>query len=146
MLTKSVLGQTAWASKGRTSCPELLNISYWRDLEAVHAFAHSPLHREAWDYWNRTIKSHAFLGVHHEVYEADAKHWENVYANFQPTGLGATSYLKRADGQLEGGEIADEWVSPLLPANKGKLSTSLGRLGWGKGDENEKYGKNVYED
>jgi hypothetical protein len=146
MLTKSVLGQTAWASKDRTSCPEILNISYWRDLEAVHAFAHSPLHREAWDYWNRTIKSHDFLGIHHEVYEAEAKHWENVYANFQPTGLGATSYLKRADGKLEGGEVADEWVSPLLPANKGKLSTSSGRLGWGKGDENEKYGKNVYED
>jgi len=40
----------------------------------MHAFAHSPLHREAWDYWNRIIKSHEFLGVHHEVYEAEAKH------------------------------------------------------------------------
>jgi hypothetical protein len=69
-----------------------------------------------------------------------------VYANFQPTGLGATSYLKKGDGTLQGGEVADEWVSPLLGANKGKLSTSLGRLGWGKGTENEKYGKNVYED
>jgi hypothetical protein len=146
MLTKLVLGQTAWASKDRTSCPEILNTSYWRDLEAVHAFAHSPLHREAWDYWNRTVKSHDFLGVHYEVCEAEAKRWENVYADFQPTGLGATSYLRRADGKLEGGEEADEWVSPLLSANKGKLSTSSGRLGLGKGDENEKYGKSVYED
>jgi hypothetical protein len=84
----------------------------------MHAFAHSPLHREAWDYWNRIIKSHESLGVHHEVYEAEAKHWENVYANFQPTGPGATSYL-RAEGKLEGCEAADEWISPLLPANKG---------------------------
>jgi hypothetical protein len=69
-----------------------------------------------------------------------------VYANFQPTGLGATRYLKRADGKLEGGEVADEWVSPLLLANKGKLSTSSEWLGWGKGDENENCGKDVYED
>jgi hypothetical protein len=99
----------------------------------MHAFAHSPLEHEVWDYWNCTAKSHDFLGFHHEVYEAEAKHWENVYANFQPTGLGATSYLKRADGKLGVGEEADEWVSPLLPANKGKLSTSSGRLGWGQG-------------
>jgi hypothetical protein len=80
----------------------------------MHAFAHSPLEHEVWDYWNCTAKSHDFLGFHHEVYEAEAKHWENVYANFQPTGLGATSYLKRADGKLGVGEEA------------------------GKGDENEK--------
>jgi hypothetical protein len=139
-----VLGQTSWASKDRSSCPELLNISYWRDLASVHAYAHSTLHREAWDYWNRTVKAHDFLGIHHEVYEADASHWENVYANFQPTGLGATSYLRRADGKVEAGQVSDEWVSPLLPANRGKLSTMSGRLGRGKGDENDKYGKNVY--
>jgi hypothetical protein len=77
---------------------------------------------------------------HHEVYEAEAKYWENMYANFQPMGLSATSYL-RADGKLEGCEVADEWISPLLPAIKGKLSTSLGQLGWGKGDENESMGR-----
>jgi hypothetical protein len=110
----------------------------------VHAYAHSTLHREAWDYWNRTVKAHNFLGIHHEVYEADAGHWENIYANFQPTGLGATSYLRRANGKLEGGQVSDEWLSPLLPANRGKLSTMWGRLSRGKGDENDKYGKNVY--
>ena len=145
---KTVLGQTSWSSKDRTAQnPELLNVSYWRDLDAVHAFAHSPLHRAAWDYWNRTFKAHPYLGVHHEVYEADAGRWESVYANFQPTGLGATSYLRRPDGpkgSLDGGVVADEWVTPLLPANKGKLSTSVGRLGRGKGDENDKYGDNVY--
>lgn len=122
----------------------MLNISYWRDLESVHAFAHGTLHREAWDFWNRTVQQHAFLGIHHEVYSADAHQWENVYANFQPTGLGATSYLRRGDGTLQAGCVADEWVSPLLAASKGKLSTMAGRLGKGKGDENEKYGPNVY--
>ena len=124
----------------------------------MHAFAHGPLHREAWDYWNRTVKAHPYLGVHHEVFEADAGRWESVYANFQPTGLGATSsYLRRPDdgsnvpkgsgAALEdgvSGGVADEWVTPLMPANKGKLSTSVGRLGRGNGDENEKYGENVY--
>lgn len=111
---------------------------------SVHAYAHSMLHRLAWDYWNRTFKAHEFLGIRHDVYEADAGHWENVYAKFQPTGLGATSYLRRADGKEEAGQVSDEWGSPPLPANRGKLSTMSGRLGRGKGDENDKYGKNVY--
>jgi Domain of unknown function (DUF4188) len=60
------------SNKDPSSYPELLNISYWRDLESVRAFAHGHLHREAWDYWNWTIKEHDYLGIHHEVYEAEA--------------------------------------------------------------------------
>jgi hypothetical protein len=34
--------------------------------------------------------------------------------------------------------VADEWVSPLPAANRGKFSMMAGRLVKGKGDENEK--------
>lgn len=59
-------------------------LSYWRSIEDLHAFAHAPLHREAWTWWEKTIKAHGFIGVNHEIYEADRGHWENVYVNFQP--------------------------------------------------------------
>ena len=105
-------------------------ISYWRSLADVQAYAHGPKHREAWRWWEKTIKQHDAIGIMHEVYEADKGHWESVYMNFQPTGLGATTYLKR-DGKMQGGSVADEWVSPLLDANRGGLRTSAGRRGKG---------------
>lgn len=49
--------------------------------------------------------------------------------NFQPTGLAATTYLRRENGTVEGGKVSEEWISPLVDANKGKLKSSAGRLG-----------------
>ena len=73
---------------------------------------------------------------------ADAR--ENVYLNFQPTGLGATTYLRRGD-KFEGGTVDDQWVSPLVQANRGKLRTSSGRLGRVSGAAHEKYGTKLHE-
>ena len=53
------------------------------------------------------------LGINHEIYAADPGQWENIYANFQPTGLGATTYLRRGD-KLQGGFLEDAWISPLV--------------------------------
>lgn len=107
---------------------EVTLISYWRSIEDLHNFAHSPLHREAWMWWEKTLKQHNFLGINHEIFEAPAGHWENVYLNFQPTGFGATTYLKKG-GKFEGGVLADEYVSPLVDARRGKLSRSSARIG-----------------
>jgi Domain of unknown function (DUF4188) len=74
------------------------------------------------------LKKHNYLGIMHEVYEADRGMWESIYVNFQPVGLGATTYQKR-DGKLEAGTVADEWVSPLLDASRGLMRTSKGRRG-----------------
>lgn len=78
----------------------------------------------------------------HEVYEADAGMWEGVYVNFQPTLLGNTTFLKRG-GTMVGGEVKEEWVRPLLDANKGVLRTSRGRRGLldRKGDVERVYGE-----
>lgn len=51
--------------------------------------------------------------------------------NFQPTGLGATSFLRRGEGEVEGGKVADEWIGPLVDARRGKVRSSAGRLGRG---------------
>lgn len=66
----------------------------------------------------------------HEVFEADKGMWEGVYINFQPTLLGKTTYLKK-EGKMVGGEVAEEWISPLMDASKGKLRTSNNRRGLG---------------
>ena len=138
------LGQSFWTCRDKNGSCQLNTISYWRTLEDLHAFAHGPVHREAWDWWAKTLKQHDYLGINHEIYSADKGQWENIYVNFQPTGLGATTYLRKGD-KLEGGIVADEWVSPLVQANKGKLRTSSGRLGRSAGAAHNKYGTKEYE-
>ncbi|KAL2064730.1 hypothetical protein VTL71DRAFT_3868 [Oculimacula yallundae] len=122
------LGQSAVTRKDKNGATEQITISYWRSIEDVHRFAYSPNHLSAWRWWNDNVKRLDHIGIMHEVYEADAGMWEGVYVNFQPTLLGNTTYLKK-DGKLVGGEVKEEWVRPLLDANRGKLRTSNGRRG-----------------
>jgi hypothetical protein len=82
----------------------------------------------------------------HEVFQAPKGLWEGVYINFQPTLLGATTYLKRGE-KTESGQVRNEWVSGLLDATRGKLKTSNGRRGLlGADVEKDKFGKNYYDD
>ncbi|EKD21200.1 putative transcriptional regulator [Drepanopeziza brunnea f. sp. 'multigermtubi' MB_m1] len=122
------LGQSATTRTDANGTTERILISYWRSLQDIHNFAYGPTHLAAWRWWNSSLKSLDHVGIMHEVYEADAGMWEGLYVNFQPTLLGSTTYLKK-DGKLVGGEVGDEWVSPLLDANRGKLRTSNGRRG-----------------
>lgn len=115
-----VLGQSGYSSKDPRSAAQLIFVSYWRSLDDVPAYANGPLHKEALKWWDSTIKQHGHIGFMHEIFEADKGHWENVYINFQPTGLGATTFLRKGN-RLQGGEVADEWVSLLVDANKGIL-------------------------
>jgi hypothetical protein len=81
----------------------------------------------------------------HEVFEAPKGMWETLYVNFQPTLLGATTYLRKGN-KLEGGEVSDEWVSGLLDANRGLLRTNQGRRGQVHEEaDRDKFGKNYYE-
>ena len=125
---KGFLGQTAWERKDERGARELNFISYWRSIEDLHEFAHSPLHREAWAWWEKTLKQHDFIGINHEIFQADPGQWENVYVNFQPTGLSASTVLRKGD-KLEGGTVDDEWITPLVDARRGKLAKSSARLG-----------------
>lgn len=45
------LGQTLFDRKDERGASEFSFISYWRSIEDLHAFAHGPLHREAWRWW-----------------------------------------------------------------------------------------------
>lgn len=121
-----------------------MTISYWRSIEDVHAYAHSPLHRAGWHWWDTTLAEHKHIGFMHEVFEAPRGMWEGVYVNFQPVLLGATTFLRRGN-KLEGGEVSNEWVSGLLDANRGKLKTSQGRRDQvHENTDKDKFGVNYY--
>jgi hypothetical protein len=83
------LGATSWLGIGeRSTANQLMFATYFRTLEDVHAYAHSPLHREAWGWWNNITKSHPHLSIMHEVYQASKNHSENIYINNHLTGIG----------------------------------------------------------
>jgi hypothetical protein len=87
------LGATSWLGIGeRSTANQLMFATYFRTLEDVHAYAHSQLHREAWNWWNDITKSHPHLSIMHEVYQAPKDHWENVYINNHLTGIGESSF------------------------------------------------------
>lgn len=127
--TNGFLGQTTFWRMDPKGAPEVNLISYWESIEDLWAFAHSGTHREAWQWWERTIKDNGYVGINHEIFEADAQHWENVYVNFQPTMMGATTHLVRGGKKLEGGVVDDKWISPLVDARRGPLAKSSGRMG-----------------
>jgi Domain of unknown function (DUF4188) len=144
--SKGFLGQTMYTRYDERGGLEITNLMYFKDLAVIHDFAHSPLHREAWQWWDATLKERDCIGINHEIYEADSGSWESLYANFQPTGLGATSYFRKG-GKFESGVVPDQWVSPLVDVSRGKLGSSSGRLGWDptKHDERHPVVQGVYE-
>ncbi|KAJ9652785.1 hypothetical protein H2198_007967 [Neophaeococcomyces mojaviensis] len=126
---KGFLGQTTFHRLDERGAPEIILISYWESIEDLWAFAHSGTHREVWQWWEKTIKENGYVGINHEIFQADVKNWENIYVNFQPTLMGATTFLKKGGKTLEGGVVPDEWISPLVDAKRGKLAKSSGRMG-----------------
>ena len=62
-------------------------LSYWKDINHLRAFAYGDAHRTGWDWYN-AFKGHPHIGIMHEIYSAPKGHWENVYHNFRPFGLG----------------------------------------------------------
>lgn len=126
------LGQSQFNASDVRGGQEVLNISYWRSLEDVHNYAASETHTKAIKWWAATVKKDSeslnHIGISHEVFEAPRGKWEAISLNFQPTRLGATSYLKKGDKMI-GGVVDDQWISPVVAA-RGKLASSKGRLGW----------------
>jgi heme-degrading monooxygenase HmoA len=82
------LGMSAYIGSQNAASNEILSISYWRNIQGVHDYAESPVHRAGWDWWNRTVKEHPHLLISHEIYRAEAGQHENVYVNAPPTLIG----------------------------------------------------------
>lgn len=132
------LGMTSWLNASvRSTSNQIQWVCYFRSYEGLHEFAHSQIHRNAWDWWYGNVKKHPHLSIYHEVYDVPEGHWETIYNQSHPTGLGTTTH--KVFDQETGAEI---YASPIVDASKGKLKTSSGRMNRSKGDDNVKYGWN----
>jgi hypothetical protein len=70
-----------------------MNIIYFRSYEAIYAFAHEAAHREAWDWWNESVKRHGHLAIGHELYSVPEGRWENIYVNYHESNFGKDDFL-----------------------------------------------------
>lgn len=122
------LGQTTFERTDAKGAQEVVLISYWDSIEALWSFAHSKVHKEGWLWWEKAVKESGYVAINHEVFEASEKDWENVYINFQPTLMGATTHVVKG-GKIEGGVVDEKWISPLVGATRGPLARSSGRMG-----------------
>lgn len=126
------LGQSSFQSVDARGALQVMMLSYWRSLDDILNYSQGPLHKEAWTWWDQMVAKDAegmrHVGISHEMFEAPRSRWEGVSLNFQPTRLGATTYLRKGD-KLMGGTVDDTWVSPIVAA-KGRMRTSRQRLNW----------------
>ncbi|KAI9691282.1 MAG: hypothetical protein M1820_009813 [Bogoriella megaspora] len=128
-----LLGQSFLTNNVSTSKNEFMALMYWRSVEDLHAYAHGPLHREAWDWWNKTQKQWPHIAIYHETYAVPAGAYETIYAHSKPTGLAAAVIeVEREKGKKE-------WVTPVVDCRKGVLKTSAGRMARSEGREHEGY-------
>lgn len=118
-----LLGMGGFLGTSRTTSNEVLLKAYFRSAKHVHDYAQGPLHRKAWDWWNKTVKQHPHLTIQHELYHVPAGQWESIYVNAEPNGVAATQHLVTK----EDGEVV--WMSPVVDARKGILKSSAGRMG-----------------
>ncbi|KAK8062474.1 hypothetical protein PG997_014571 [Apiospora hydei] len=130
------LCQTTFLTANETyTGSQLMMLCYFRSADDAHAFAHGPLHREAWTWWYEITKSHPHLSIRHELYDVPPGRWENVFVNSPPTGIAGMSMPVRCEGG---------WTRPIFDASKLSLRTTKGRLGQTDGTDNEKYGPDPY--
>jgi hypothetical protein len=66
----------------------IITLSYWRSMAHLHEFARGPAHQAGWQWFEKMTKTNPHLSFMHEVYAMPKGHWENVYRNFTPFGMG----------------------------------------------------------
>ena len=129
------LGSTSWLNMGdRKTSSEIMEVMYFRTTEGLHKFAHSEIHRKAWDWWNKTVKEHPHLSIWHETYQVPAGNWESIYVNSHVSGINSTAhkFTDEKTGQ-------EAWARPIVDASKGVLKTGAGRMARSKGDDHDKF-------
>lgn len=140
-VTNGYLGGSVYLSAAdRTTRSEILVTMYFRSPADVHAFAHAPVHRDGWNWWNKETKKGVIphLSISHELYDVPKGRWESVYANSHKTGLaGVHVPVVNDDGETV-------WRGTTVDANRSKFRSSKGRLTRSDVVENQGYDPDVY--
>lgn len=79
----------------------LMTLQYWRDFDALHAYAHDTdlEHLPAWRAFNRASRGNDAVGIFHETYVVQPGAHESIYVNLPPFGLGKAVGLRDAVGK-----------------------------------------------
>jgi hypothetical protein len=116
------MGSSGWKGSDRQTHNTMLLTFYFRDVEGLHKFAHGPLHRRAWDGYQKGKEWNKNIGIFHETYLIQPGGHENVYVNAYPVLLGrATVRASTKDGE--------KYVNTLVSADMPALKTQWARLG-----------------
>ncbi|KAL3957512.1 hypothetical protein ACCO45_008090 [Purpureocillium lilacinum] len=121
-----LVAANVWRGYAADNASAIVVTYYFRDVQALHRFAHGPLHRGAWDWYAQGRYKH--IGVFHETFVVPPRAYETVYVNCSPVGLGAGSV--RCDdggGDGEGDGKGGEGLS--AGADMPALKTQMARLG-----------------
>ena len=49
----------------RATNNDIMSMLFFKTADGLRDFAHSPIHREAWQWWNASLKSHPHLSIWH---------------------------------------------------------------------------------
>ncbi|OLN85830.1 hypothetical protein CCHL11_09923 [Colletotrichum chlorophyti] len=115
---------STWLSADDKRGNTLMTVYYFRDVDGLHRFAHDPIHRKGWDWYNRTKEQYPWIGIFHETFVTGPQQYETIYANMKPTLLGAAS-LECEDEQTK----EKAWVNTLVSCDVGPLRSQMRRMG-----------------
>lgn len=78
----------------------LLTVQYWRDFEALHAYAHAKEHAHlpAWRAFNRASRGNDAVGIFHETYVVPDGAHESIYVDMPRFGLARATGVRMAEG------------------------------------------------
>jgi hypothetical protein len=121
-----LLGTSAWLKQDDPAGNETMTIYYLRDYDALHRFAHGPLHVEGMRWWTEIVKENPHIAIYHETYIVPKGQWENIYINSKPTGLGDTWFPASGEGEAKGS--VSQFVRPIVDARHPSLRSAARRL------------------
>ena len=75
-------------------------MQYWRSFEDLENYAREKngTHVSAWADFTRNVGDNGTVGIWHETYPVDPRHYECIYGNMPPFGLGAAMPVTPAKG------------------------------------------------
>ncbi|KAI8195428.1 hypothetical protein KHU50_010933 [Colletotrichum sp. SAR 10_65] len=115
---------SSWQSLEAERNNTLMFIYYFRDVEGLNKFAHDPLHRKTWDWYNSIRDQFDHIGIFHEGFVTGPQQYETIYGNMKPTLLGAASLKCKNEETKE-----DEWVNTLVNCDNSALRSQFKRMG-----------------
>ncbi|GIJ91107.1 hypothetical protein Asppvi_010072 [Aspergillus pseudoviridinutans] len=117
-----LLAVQSWRGSERSSNNTTLVKYFFKDVESIHKFAHEPLHKEVWAYYNQYHPGH--VGIFHETFVTTDGGYESMYVNCHPIllGRGEVKVNSRKDG-------TEEWMGTLVSADTPGLKSFKARLG-----------------